>query len=423
MARRKKKRSMTDLSFTQLPLMAGSAVASSAGRLGGWTLSRYMRAPLASTAILAMVVLSLAGAAHALYFEQGKHPAPLFKPAAIERGADRPVPHAPAVVAPKPAPRPAGHKAPTVSSLISGDTTGSLERTTAETDAAVGNPKVAAVQRKLARLDFFKAEVDGYYGPKTADAIRAFEHQAGMKPVGSLTPDVVQAILDAPMVVARTTPVVAAAPTPAPQPAQLAAAPAAQQPPRPLAPIGQGGAEPNLHPQKLALGPSAQPLPPPAAAPVPAAEIHMVGEARAAAPPEVTKATASMPLSATGPTPAAALPLAATQNPAGRWLKAADRTAVSAIDTVTGLVGEVTGSADAPAAPVKPNVSTTDPKLVSEVQRGLASLGFLAGKIDGVANESTAKAIRNFEVYYDYPVSGRVTPELVGLLKQAGAVI
>jgi peptidoglycan hydrolase-like protein with peptidoglycan-binding domain len=440
MARRKKKRPMTDLSFTQLPLMAGSAVANSAGRIGGWTLSRYMRAPLASTAILAMVVLSIAGAAHAIYFEHGKHPAPLFKPTIAQHTAGHPATHAPAIVAPQPAPRPASLKGQTVSSIISGDTTGSLPSTSADAGGAVGNRDVAAVQRKLAQLNFFKADVDGYYGPKTAEAIRAFEQQVGMKPVGSLDKDVIQAILSAPMVPARTAaPVVAEAPAPvAPPPAQLAAAPAVQpvaqpQPAKPLQLVGQGGAEPNLHPEKLALGPAAaQPLPPPAAHPVadaPApAEIHMVSDAQpmpAAPASPVAPSTASMPLSATGPTTPAAMPLA--QNPADRLLKAADRTASTAIDTVTGLVGDVTGStgasAAAPAAAANPNVSTTDPRLVTEVQRGLASLGFLAGQIDGVANESTAKAIRNFEVYYDYPVTGRVSPELVGLLKQAGAVI
>jgi peptidoglycan hydrolase-like protein with peptidoglycan-binding domain len=61
--------------------------------------------------------------------------------------------------------------------------------------------------------------------------------------------------------------------------------------------------------------------------------------------------------------------------------------------------------------------------MVASVQRGLSSLGFLHGPIDGVAGEATAKAIRNFEVYYNYNVTGRVTPELVNLLVQNGAVI
>jgi peptidoglycan hydrolase-like protein with peptidoglycan-binding domain len=75
------------------------------------------------------------------------------------------------------------------------------------------------------------------------------------------------------------------------------------------------------------------------------------------------------------------------------------------------------------SAPIDVLKSATDPKVVGAIQRGLASLGFLHGEIDGVAGEATAKAIRNFEVYYNYNVTGRITPELVNLLVQNGAVI
>jgi peptidoglycan hydrolase-like protein with peptidoglycan-binding domain len=73
-------------------------------------------------------------------------------------------------------------------------------------------------------------------------------------------------------------------------------------------------------------------------------------------------------------------------------------------------------------APLGPDAAS-DPVVVARVQRGLASLGFLHGAIDGVAGEATAKAIRNFEVYYDYKVTGQITPDLVNLLVQNGAEI
>ena len=57
------------------------------------------------------------------------------------------------------------------------------------------------------------------------------------------------------------------------------------------------------------------------------------------------------------------------------------------------------------------------------VQRGLGSLGFLHGPADGVAGEATAKAIRNFEVYFNYKVTGRISPELLDLLLDNGAAI
>ena len=76
-------------------------------------------------------------------------------------------------------------------------------------------------------------------------------------------------------------------------------------------------------------------------------------------------------------------------------------------------------------APVSdPNADpSSDPNIVAAVQRGLNSLGFLHAPADGVAGETTAKAIRNFEVYFNYNVTGRVTRELVNLLEQNGAVI
>ena len=67
--------------------------------------------------------------------------------------------------------------------------------------------------------------------------------------------------------------------------------------------------------------------------------------------------------------------------------------------------------------------SVTDPETVAKVQRGLASLGFLQGAADGVPGEATATAIRRFEVWYNYEVTGRITPELLDLLVANGAVL
>ena len=66
---------------------------------------------------------------------------------------------------------------------------------------------------------------------------------------------------------------------------------------------------------------------------------------------------------------------------------------------------------------------STDPDVVAQVQRGLNSLGFLRGNIDGVAGEATARAIRNFEVYYNFNVTGRVTRQLITMLRDRGAII
>lgn len=64
-----------------------------------------------------------------------------------------------------------------------------------------------------------------------------------------------------------------------------------------------------------------------------------------------------------------------------------------------------------------------DVELVKKVQHGLTSLGFLHGKIDGIAGEATAKAIRNFEVFNNFTMTGTVTAELVDMLASAGAEV
>jgi peptidoglycan hydrolase-like protein with peptidoglycan-binding domain len=127
----------------------------------------------------------------------------------------------------------------------------------------------------------------------------------------------------------------------------------------------------------------------------------------AAAEPAVQTASVQQPMpplpqaSAAPGTEAAAAPVAAEPAP----VVVADTAPVVVVDA---------------AAPDEP---MTDRELVAKVQRGLSSLGFLRGEVDGVVGEATAKAIRNFEVYYNYEVTGRVSPALVDLLVAAGAQI
>jgi peptidoglycan hydrolase-like protein with peptidoglycan-binding domain len=62
-------------------------------------------------------------------------------------------------------------------------------------------------------------------------------------------------------------------------------------------------------------------------------------------------------------------------------------------------------------------------QLVSQIQRGLASLGFFHAPIDGHPGAATAKAIREFENFHNYRVTGQIDPDLLGLLQDAGASI
>jgi len=363
---------MTATTFTRLPLLAGSAVATSLGRAGLWTMSRYMRAPLASTGMLALVTLTALAASNALYFQTARHPAPLFAPA-----MDMPVPQP--VVAPEPMPAPVRETAVTVP--VTQETTGSVVAAPpaaaappAIPGAPVGNSDAFAVQKKLAELGLFTGEVDGFYGPMTANAIRAFEARNGLTPTGALTREVIDAILRAD----------AAGLMPAVQPAPVAQQAIVVQP----APHVQ--AQPDRIVARL-----------PALSPVDQA-VDTIGNAAAQTIDSIVAAIDDGRSTPAAPAvkPVPALPLV-QQMPAP--------VQVASLEPMA-----------APAATVAP---ANNAQLVSQIQTGLASLGFYHGSIDGHPGDATARAIREFENFHSYKVTGRVNPDLVGLLRQAGAAI
>jgi peptidoglycan hydrolase-like protein with peptidoglycan-binding domain len=427
-----------------------------------------------------MVSLSFAGAANALYFQTHRHPAPMFAPPPAAE-----VVRAPAVAPVRPATR---RKPQTISSIVSNDMTGSLP--TQPGPGPVGNSEVFAVQQKLAAFRLFAGNPDGYYGPRTANAIRAFEQQSGLKPQGRLTKDVVTAILQAslpaPDPVAQPMPQIAQlqAPEPVPdtQPVQGIA-----QPAQPQAPVVR------MADARLPAAPGPLVIADQQPAPMPAPLAQAQPQAAVQPQPRPQARTAAQPATDGKPQLVGRVP---DSTVADQVFNAAANTAAGAFDAVSSMVADVAGTrgtstrmqnrlparsvpqpvnpppafasvnanavpAEAapavtasisalPAAPAAvatqpvvaapavpapavatpanqntfaPDTSPTDVALVTKVQRGLSSLGFLAGTIDGVAGDSTAKAIRNFEVYYNYRETGRVSPQLLTLLQQAGAVI
>ncbi len=312
---------MTATATSSFPMAAGEAVFTGLGRGALWVIAHAVRAPVSSLVLVAMTFGTGLAMTNALYMQTGTHPAPLFAEEQLTTASVSPV-EAPTRVAPVikeipvqvPAPVKIATPEPAPVPVMS------------DAVAKIDNSDVAALQQKLAALDFYQGEADGFYGPQTADAIRAFELSVGRTPVGALTPDVLNAVSRAALPTASTT---AATPKPAPV------------------------ADPK--PQAVATTPA-------------------VAET-------------------------------AARNAGG-----------TAGDPLVQIVQRVASAAqNSVSTPVE------NRELVENVQRGLASLGFLRGKIDGVAGETTAKAIRNFEVYYNYKVTGAVTPELVDLLADAGA--
>jgi peptidoglycan hydrolase-like protein with peptidoglycan-binding domain len=369
--------------FSSLPFQAGGAVAAAAGRTAMWVISAYMRAPLRNTAIAALVTFSAMAGSNALYKQSGHHPAPLF--GSFSSKAE------PAPI--MPLERPAKLLA-----APSNETTSSISVPAATpVNQPIGNEDVFEVQRKLTAFKLFDGKVDGLYGPRTARSLKAFEVQIGREPTGKLTQELVELI--------RATPIIA-------EPAKLELAPVAETAPSLSVTAELPAADtPAVEPLALVEPDNALPAPAPLLA-TPAAEQATVTDEPAAESLALTAtdeaAEGSSTVEMTSPPPAAGTPTKRT------------------VQTIA-----VRASAPAPAQTM-PDVLTTpidvtkvgtDPTVVGAIQRGLSSLGFLHGEIDGVAGEATAKAIRNFEVYYNYNVTGRITPELVNLLVQNGAVI
>ncbi|NGP18667.1 peptidoglycan-binding domain-containing protein [Devosia aurantiaca] len=407
---------MTASTLTQLPLMAGSALLGTLSRAGLWTFSRYMKAPMASTGILAMVTMTALAGSNALYFQTAEHPSPFFAPAHQSlAAAPTPVAERPELAETVPAlpPIPAATEvaAPMVTS---NETTGSVPPPMP--DGPVGNAKMFEVQKKLFELQLFSGKVDGYYGPKTAEAIRAFEQRNGMKLTGSTDAAVLEAILSSDASGRVTQPVVA---QPVVAQPQAQAAPAQVQPP---APVVQQAA--------LAVAPTvpvaAEPQQDQLVARVPGltrAEEAFDGVAQSAASTidsiiaavDTPRTTNVQPV-ANPPVPKASLPVVQSQQPMPAPIAPSPATQQAA--------APVAPAVRAPAADPVPYVApATDSALVSQIQRGLASLGFFRAPIDGKPGAETARAIREFENFHSYRMTGQVKPDLVELLLKAGATI
>lgn len=389
---------MTVEAMSSLPFQAGGAVAAAAGRTALWAISLYMRQPLRNTAVVALVGLSAMAGSNALYHQAHHHPAPLFGSFAAD---DEPAPvrkKARSVVLP--AERPRQFLEP-----ISGETTGSVDEP-ARTPQTIGTDDVLAMQQKLIALGLLDGKADGLFGPHTARAIKSFEASIGRPQRGLLTLDILNRIRDAQM-----PPPPSAAPAALPQVSlpsvtaqtQAASLPAVAAPPATPAKTSPAALKPLPAPPPLLA--SATPTASPAVA-------DDAGDPDA----DATTVAAIEPDdgSATG---IETLPM--TRQSSNVAKRAVSTIAVHAQPAA--VPDQQMPDALAPATEGRD--ASTDPDVVASVQRGLNSLGFLHAPVDGVAGEATAKAIRNFEVYFNYDVTGRVTRELVKLLQQNGAAV
>ena len=399
---------MTASTLSNLSIGAGSAVASGVGRVGAWALSRYMRAPLASTGLMALVTMTALAGSNALYFQTSRHPAPFFG-----QPRDVPVPVASPQIAP--AAMGAPERRTAVLAPIERQTTGSVAAPApvveAIPDQPVGNKEAFDVQKKLFELGLFQGKVDGFYGPMTARAIRAFEERNGLEPSGALTPAIVDAIMrataDGRVPVAQVQEQVA--PVVQPQPV-------AQQSAAPQQVIAPPPANVRVQQPDSIIFQQRDPGPVDNA-------VDAVGTAAAQTLDSIIAAADGGRTVATSQrrTPLALPVLAGSSQPMPAPVQVASLEPMRA-PMVPASAPSAAGSDQAMAsnAIVAP---ANNLQLVTQIQRGLASLGFYRGSIDGHPGDATAKAIREFENFHSFKVTGEIKPDLVGLLRDAGATI
>jgi peptidoglycan hydrolase-like protein with peptidoglycan-binding domain len=325
--RRKKKRSKMNAGIAQIPLALGAGAASIVGHALSWGATRFARSPMASTGLVLISGLTLMAATNALFLQDTRHPAPLFT-----SGSAQPASIEPVVVEPVEIPqRPVAEPAALVSAPAASQQAATPSSATPEPTApAIGNQDIADLQEKLKAMGIFDGTVDGYYGPRTADAIRDFEARFNLPRTGAATPQVIKAVREAPLQTSQ----------------------------------------------------AAQPAP-------------------------------AQPVAATPQTDEVAPLLAQMQETAPTAPATVERQTVADI------------SPDLPAsATVEPSVpAVLNGDLVSDIQRGLSRLGFLQGPVNGVADEATARAIRQFQIFNNYRPTGEVSPVLRQMLVEAGAFL
>jgi peptidoglycan hydrolase-like protein with peptidoglycan-binding domain len=158
----------------------------------GWS-SRDAVAFAAGTCATVAILINV------LFMQSGSHPAPMFKGA--------PVPVKPAVTESIPAvtPRPRPVEATPVPAPAK-SAVPSAPRAPGEI--------ITDIQRELARRGYYDGTVDGLYGPRTDGAIRDFEQAAGLKPSTEPSEALLQAMVRAPVKLAKG----ATGVTPAPRP-------------------------------------------------------------------------------------------------------------------------------------------------------------------------------------------------------------
>lgn len=352
----------------------------------------FLRQPVQTSGLIVMGVASLTIMANALYFQPGMHPAPFFSQSAPQQiAAIAPIDKV-AASAPVTQAKPIASVTP----VLRPDLDDIIRRmaTAPEIDARVktkqkfdlskplGNKQTFEIQTLLARLGFFDKKRDGYYGPNTANAIRAFQKSKGLEQVGELS-DVLKvqlytAIEGGDIVPVKVEKVAKALPVPT----------------LPLVKAPVSGPKPVLAPGPLELAAML--------AKTVEQALPAMGENVASAVSQVAKAVGVEPTTRKVST--------------RKILSVPKRATMAPSQTMPVAVAAKPLPNLAKAAPIPAKVAPDSQPLVASIQRGLLSLGYLHGEADGIAGDETAAAIRQFENDNNFPITGQASSHMLTML-------
>ncbi len=317
-----------DLAFTLLNNLS---------RAFGWAFAKFMTAPMQNLGVFAISAAIVFSASNALFWQTTTHPAPLFSEPSQGQTAQTFGEIVPGLNAPHPlelavsrASAPISQDIPTPVPALTNN------RGEVET-GVVTHESLIRAQEVLSGMGFFTGKVDGFYGPLTAEAIRAYEIYRGLPPKGAITPEIIATIVNGPTLSSAVASTISA---------------------------------PTTTPVLQAVEPSQ------------ALQI-----------------------------------LTSSQNttPSEQWAPQVLPTlSVAPVEAIT------TPDVGVASVPLNPLI---DKVLIENIQRGLSSLGFYYNTFDGVAGESTARAIREFENFKNIAQTGLVSEGLLEWLISAGARI
>lgn len=185
--------------LAQISHSMASVVLGALGSGVAWCVYRFSRAPVTSTGVVLMVLAYGITTGNALLWQTARHPAPMF--AAHAEAAMPAIDPVDVAAVPQPIAPAAELSAPEPdrTAAAAAEPPAPLAPAAEPASAAIGNAEVARMQEKLKAMGLFNGTVDGYYGPRTADAIRAFEERFGLPRTGAISPEVLDAIENAPL--------------------------------------------------------------------------------------------------------------------------------------------------------------------------------------------------------------------------------